>query len=140
MQTLRRTIVIATMFMVAIACKNTRWREDKSGSEGGSAPKTPEKIADADPKADGATAAGFDLEDKSGRLKSSRLVLRLDYFAEPKAGGTNLPACLRPLAPDFELGVATCDGKPENKISVWARNVDQECYTDNKAPRQAATT
>ncbi len=127
---------MAGLALVSVAgCKVARWKKpDKEASNAG-AVATPARVGEADASA--STAQRFDVDEKSGRPRGS-LVLRLDYFPEPKPGSTNLPACYAPFAADFDLGIAYCDGKPEAKVPVTAKNVDQDCYTDPKLGRRPA--
>lgn len=120
-------------FLLLGACKASRFKkEDDSDSQSAPQPKRVES-ADATP----AAQVAFDIDEKTTRPRGA-LVLRLDYFPEPKPGVTNLPACYGAFGGDFELGVAYCDGKPETKVPVTAKNVDQDCYTDSKQGRRAA--
>jgi hypothetical protein len=82
--------------------------------------------------------SSVDLDERTGRPARARLVLRLDYFPEARAGQTNLPACLAPLPADFEVGYFVCDADASSKVTITAKNLDQECYTDPASPRKAA--
>lgn len=124
--------ILIPLFLLG-ACKASRFKkEDDSDSQAASQPKRVQS-ADATP----AAQVNFEVDEKTTRPRGA-LVLRLDYFPEPQAGVTNLPACYGSFGDDFELGVAYCDGKPEAKVPVTAKNVDQDCYTDSKQGRRAA--
>lgn len=115
-----------------LSCKANRFQQDKEPAGTEAAPQ-PKRSADAQP----AAGVHFDVDEKTSRPRGT-LVLRLDYFPEPKAGVTNLPACYGAFGGDFELGVASCEGKPESRVPVFAKNVDQDCYTDAKQGRRPA--
>ncbi len=125
---------ILALTLAPAACKASRFQkdEDPAGTEAAPAPK---RVSEAD--AAPAATVTFDVDEKTSRPRGT-LVLRLDYFADPKPGVTNLPACYGAFGGDFELGIAYCEGKPESKVTVTAKNVDQDCYTDSKQGRRAA--
>jgi hypothetical protein len=130
----------AVLFFAAVAagcalsgCKVGRWKKTRDTGTPAAA-VLPQKTADASPASGGPS---FDVDEKTGRLKAT-LVLRLDYFPEPRPGQANLPACYAPFPQDFAIGVATCADKPDVSIPVTAKNIDQDCYTDAKQERTAA--
>jgi len=130
-----RALVCVLVLGSLIGCRASRWRKANQPEQAGEsgAVSMPKRTGDADATASGPTAA-FDVEEKTGRLKST-LVLRLDYFPEPKPNVTNLPACFEPLPADFEIGVVTCAERPGDKRPVAVKNLDQDCYTNPKQVR-----
>ena len=85
-----------------------------------------------------ATPITFDIDEKSSRPRAD-LVLRLDYFPAPRPGAVNLPACYKPFPADFELGFVSCVGKTDAQRPLLAKNVEQDCYTDPRAPGKDVT-
>ncbi len=120
-------------FLLLAACKASRFKKEDE-SEAKATPK-PKRVESADATA--GLPVNFEIDEKTTRPRGA-LVLRLDYFPDPQPGVTNLPACYGSFGDDFELGVAYCEGKPETKVPVTAKNVDQDCYTDSKQGRRAA--
>lgn len=137
---MRLTLALATLFVLA-GCKAATWKKTKPDESAKSAVNTvalmPKKVGEGDATKEGAVIT-FDVDEKTGRARST-LVLRLDYFPEPRPGVTNLPACYAALPGTFELGVLSCVDKPGDKKVVFVRNVDQDCYTNPKDDRVAAS-
>ena len=57
-------------------------------------------------------------------------VVNLEYIPA-EAGRAALAGCLAPLADDFEVGFAICNGNDE-RHPVFAKNVEQYCSADPK--------
>jgi hypothetical protein len=124
---------LAALSSLAAGCKVGRFKKaPETGTP--AAAVLPQKSADGTLETGG---PAFDVDEKTGRLKAT-LVLRLDYFPEPKPGQANLPACYAPFPADFDLGIVTCADKPDVKLPLFARNIDQDCYTDAKQERTVA--
>ena len=127
-------VLILGVALGAGACRKAPRQDVEARANAGSL-VLPRKTADADPAA--AASTTFDIDEKTGRSKAV-LVLRLDYFPDPKPGVTNLPLCYRAFPETFEVGVAVCDGQPDLKVPVLAKNLDQDCYTDPTVERTIA--
>jgi hypothetical protein len=121
--------------VVVAACKAPTWRKQKADAEAAHDDR-PSVTRSGD--AEAAVPQYFEVDDKTGRSKSS-LVLRLDYFPAPRPGSATLPSCYAPFDGAFELGFVMCDGRPDSRRPLIARNVDQDCYTDARRGRQAAS-
>lgn len=130
---LQLLLFIGTLTVGMLGCRKPKMQTDESRAASGSG-VIPQKTADADAAGQG---TAFDIDERSGRAKAI-LVLRLDYFPDPRPGVTNLPVCYAPFAETFDVGLAMCDGKPEIKIPVQAKNLDQDCYTDPSVERVVA--
>lgn len=130
-----RALVTVALVAAAAGCKAGKWR-DKESAQASHTASAPVRATGAD-----ATAAVpgpyVDVDDKSGKLKAE-LVLRLDFFPEPKPGAASLPVCFEPLESTFDLGFIMCEGKPEAKQALTAGNLLQECYTQPTAAKVPA--
>lgn len=122
---------------LACGCKAARWREHDESKNSEAAATGPQKIASVGTTVSAAGPA-FDMDERTGRAKG-RLILRLDYFPEARPGGTNLPVCYDAYEPNFELGSAMCDGKPETKVALTAGMLNQECYTHPEVAKVPAS-
>jgi hypothetical protein len=59
-------------------------------------------------------------------------VVYLDYIPTSR-DQVALPAgCFAPLSPDFELGYAICEGNPQSRTPIFAKNIEQRCLGDEK--------
>jgi hypothetical protein len=119
-------------------CKASQW--DKKNHDKESTPNTmivPQRVGTAD--ATSSPEVTFELDAETGRIKSL-LVLRLDYFPDPKAGSATLPACFSPLENSFLVGMAECRTDPELKAQIMAAHVDQDCYTNPDFKRRVSST
>jgi hypothetical protein len=119
------------LFMMSFSgCKSAHWQKNHGeGSDGGNL-VMPRKMHNSTAPASHTTDA-FELDPRSGKVRTS-LVLRLDYFPEPKPGKSTLPACFNPFPDDFEIGHLQCEADPTKRRSLFAKNVDQVCYTNPK--------
>lgn len=80
----------------------------------------------------------IEIDEKTAKPRMN-LVLRLDYF--PENSGVkktrNFPKCLSPLDSDEEIGVLYCDGQAGTRRGLYARMVDQDCYTGGGMHRRS---
>lgn len=126
------TFLMATMTVVA--CKQPGLRGEQKNADAVSI-VLPRKIQGQPP----AVTSQVEIDPNSGRPKSV-LVLRLDYFPEPEPGRTTLPACFRAFPGDFALGVAQCvQGGGPGDVAIYAKHVDQDCYTNPDSRRAKAS-
>lgn len=124
--------ILGALMWTSWGCNKADPRAAKASES--KAPETPQRTADADVATAGTL---FDIDERTGRAKAV-LVLRLDYFPAPRPGVTNLPVCYAPFPEAFEVGVAVCEGKPDVRVAVLAKNLDQDCYTDPSVERVSA--
>lgn len=130
-------LVLGAVQMVGLsACKASQWKRTTPEPGATGTVVLPRRVG-ADVKPTGATL-NVDIDEKTGRPKVT-LVLRLDYFPEPRPGATNLPTCYESFPAALEVGSLECVEKPELKQVVLAKNVDQDCYTNPKSQRVPAT-
>lgn len=129
------SVLVVAMGVSSTACRRTDTRKESDNQAAAAQLVLPQKTADASPET--SAPLSFDVDEKTGRTKST-LVLRLDHFPDPKPGVTNLPVCYAPFPEGFEVGVAVCDGRPDVRIPVFAKNVDQDCYTNPSMQRVSA--
>lgn len=134
---MRLVLLLAAATLCVAGCRETRWKKSPTDAAAVST-AAPKRVADAEAQSD-LRSASFDVDEKSGRPRSF-LILRLDHFPDPKPGTSSLPSCWRAFPGDFDLGMAFCDGKPEIKVPVFAKNVEQDCYTDPKVERTPAAS
>lgn len=129
-----RDSVWLTVVVSLAACKAPAWHKQKADADVDRNPPPPVVRS-----ADGGAAASqaVEIEDKTGRTKSD-IVLRLDYLPKPSPGTATLPLCYQVFDAEFEIGSIMCDGLPETQRALFAKNVDQECYTDSRRGRQPA--
>ena len=130
---MRTLFVVGFCLLQIAACKNNRvgGKDDRAEADAG-ALVLPRRVAEAEL----VSSAEFEVDDQSGKPKPF-LVLRLDYFPEPEPGRTTLPACFRRFPGNFALGEARCiDGT--GTAPLFAKNVDQDCYTKANSEREAA--
>jgi hypothetical protein len=143
-------VVLAALGAFTPGCRMERWGKGADvGTGSGTATEAPEatfakRVGDADATAREGRSASFDLDERTARPRPT-LVLRLDYFPAPRPGSTNLPACLPPLTGDVEVGLAACETKAAGAsadaattVPVFAKNLDQDCYTDMRRARVPA--
>ena len=116
------------------ACKRSSLHGDERDADA-VAIILPQRLADATDR----RKTSVEVDEKTGRPRST-LVLRLDYFPNPQPGRTTLPACFRTFPADFALGNVRCSagGTTEEKV-LFAKHVDQDCYTDSASQRTKAT-
>lgn len=121
--------------LILSACHASVWRQQRIAAE--HARQNLPQIRRLDGQAASVTQT-FEIDEKTGRSKVS-LVLRLDYFPPTQNGQTAVPVCLAPLDAQFELGTVGCEGQPESTRSLFAKNVEQDCYTSSQDEKRSAS-
>lgn len=110
------------------ACHVAAWRQQRADAERARQDlPSIRRIAEQAPE----SSQTFEIDDKTGRSKVS-LVLRLDYFPPSSSGQTTSPVCLAPLDAQVELGSVSCEGQADTAKPLYAKNVEQDCYTSNR--------